>query len=105
MRPLALSVLLIVSLPALGLKSEVVGNVRIQLLNYGLVRLEQKGPKGFEDRKTFHIVGREPWPDIDYNRRDFKDRVEIETFFWKVVVPKASRGLEGIRIVGQKSEV
>ena len=39
----------------------IVGNVRVQLLSPTLVRLEQKGPKGFEDRKTYTVLNRE-WP-------------------------------------------
>ena len=38
--------------------SFVVGAIRIQFISDSLVRLEQKGPKGFEDRNTFHIVDR-----------------------------------------------
>ena len=38
--------------------SFVVGAIRIQFISDFLVRLEQIGPKGFEDRNTFHIVDR-----------------------------------------------
>ena len=38
-----------------------VGNVRVQLLSDSLLRIELKGPAGFEDRETFHVVNRD-WP-------------------------------------------
>lgn len=38
--------------------SIVVGDVRISALSPTLVRIEPKGPKGFEDRSTFNVVGR-----------------------------------------------
>jgi len=40
---------------------EVPGAVRIQALSSSLVRLEVKGPEGFEDRHTFHVAERH-WP-------------------------------------------
>ena len=40
----------------------VVGDLRIQVLSPSLIRIEQKGPEGFEDRPTFHIANRTGWP-------------------------------------------
>ena len=40
---------------------EIVGDVRVQVLSPTLVRIELKGPQGFEDRPTFHITERN-WP-------------------------------------------
>lgn len=37
----------------------VVGNVRVQALSPRLVRIEPKGPMGFENRTTFMVVGRD----------------------------------------------
>lgn len=34
------------------------GSVRVQVLSPTLVRIEEKGPKGFEDRQTFTVVDR-----------------------------------------------
>ena len=36
----------------------VVGDVRVSALSQSLVRVEIKGPKGFEDRATMNVVGR-----------------------------------------------
>ena len=37
--------------------------VRIQALSSTLVRVEPEGPKGFEDRSTFAVVGRDSFID------------------------------------------
>jgi hypothetical protein len=46
------------SKPAAVFRGDVVGNVRVQFLSPSLVRLELKGPSGFEDRTTFTVVKR-----------------------------------------------
>ena len=42
----------------------IVGNVRVQALSDTLVRIEPKGPKGFENRTTFMVVDRDSWGGI-----------------------------------------
>ncbi|MEA2554536.1 MAG: alpha-glucosidase, partial [Fimbriimonadaceae bacterium] len=37
---------------------EVIGNIRVQILSPTLVRIELKGPRGFEDRNTFTVQKR-----------------------------------------------
>ena len=46
--------------------SFVTGNVRVQFLSGSLVRLEVKGPAGFENRNTFHVVNRD-WPGTGFS--------------------------------------
>jgi hypothetical protein len=41
-----------------------VGTVRVQALSPTLVRVEDKGPKGFEDARTFTVVGRETFDGV-----------------------------------------
>lgn len=69
MRPALLSLALLAwSLPALGTpimdakpgQQFIVGNLRIQILSSTLVRVEEKGKEGFEDRPSFHVVWRPP---------------------------------------------
>ena len=45
----------------------VVGNIRVQALSPTLIRIEPKGPLGFENRTTFNVV----------NRAAFQDDVKI----------------------------
>jgi hypothetical protein len=76
---------------------EIVGNVRIGILSPTLVRIELKGPKGFEDRRTFHITGR-TWPGADVARSSFGDFELIKTSDFIVKVPSSAISLENIVI-------
>src|SRR5512140_1482252 len=54
------------SLSSAAKRGEVVlGDVRIQFLSESLVRLEQRGPQGFEYRPTFTVVQRN-WPGVEW---------------------------------------
>ena len=44
------------------------GDLRVQFLSDSLVRIERKGPKGFEDRPTFTVVGRR-WSGTPYRKQ------------------------------------
>ena len=72
-------------------------HVRIQALAEHLVRIERRGPRGFEDRETFTVV-----------RRDFA-RMQaamersgrggtVASGTWRVRIPEDAQGLEGIRV-------
>ena len=82
------TVLLLALVPTLGVAapfSYTVGKVRIQVLSPHLIRLEQEGPRGFEDRKTFTVVNR------DFSKTKakvnlLKDRVVVGTADFSVVV-------------------
>jgi hypothetical protein len=96
-------------LPGLGLcpnlanatPSDIVtGKVRVQLLSDSLVRLELKGPKGFEDRLTFHVLNRD-WPGTTFTTNISADEVVIRTANYSIHVPSRADGtasLDGIRI-------
>ena len=58
---LTLSVSASAAVPA---SSIIVGDTRVTALSSTLVRIEPKGPKGFEDRTTFNVVGRESFPGL-----------------------------------------
>ena len=73
----------------------IVGDLRIQFLSDCLVRLEQKGPKGFEDRPTFTAVGRD-WP-AQRVRTDGKGRLLADGY--TVVLPPTIDGVKGVKIL------
>ena len=73
----------------------VVGNVRVQLLSDSLVRLEVKGPQGFEDFLTFHIVNRN-WPGVEYSVQTNSDNVEIRARDYTVHIPLNTSLLDGV---------
>ncbi|MBN2064858.1 MAG: hypothetical protein JW745_08645, partial [Sedimentisphaerales bacterium] len=78
--------------------TEVVGDVRVQLLSDTLVRIELKGPNGFEDRPTFHISERN-WDGTQASRNEANGKVSIKTADFSVVVPAAAKDLNGIVVV------
>ncbi len=75
----------------------VVGGVRVQLLSDSLVRIELKGPAGFEDRKTFHVVNRD-WAGTTFAVKTNSGVVEIKTTDYVVAVPQAGVTLDGVRV-------
>ncbi|HWA82106.1 MAG TPA: TIM-barrel domain-containing protein [Fimbriimonadaceae bacterium] len=86
-------------------QGEIVGNVRIEVLSPHLVRIELKGPKGFEDRPTFHVVGREGWSGAPTEKHVNQTTTDIATPGWTVVIPAApAKSLEGIKIVDSRGK-
>ena len=77
---------------------QVVGDVRVQVLMPSLVRIEQKGPKGFEDRQSFHIVNRD-FPGTSVQRTVSGGYVNITASDFSVKVPENATDLNGITIV------
>ncbi|HXR05423.1 MAG TPA: TIM-barrel domain-containing protein [Verrucomicrobiae bacterium] len=85
---------------ALAPPNVVVGNVRVQLLSDSLLRMELKGPAGFEDRATFHIVNRD-WPGTAFAVKTNADDVEVQTADYVVAIPSRTGGtatLDGVRV-------
>lgn len=81
-----------------GIQASVtVGDVRVQPLGAFLVRIEQRGPKGFEDRETFTANPRAfAGAEATETRED--GEVCIATPHYRVVVPAEARGIEGVRV-------
>ncbi len=77
--------------------SVVTGNVRVQLLSDSLVRIELRGPAGFEDRKTFHVVNRD-WPGTAFLVETNSGVVGIKTANYFVALPQNAATLEGVRV-------
>lgn len=75
----------------------VVGNVRVQLLSDSLVRLEMRGPEGFENRTTFHVVNRN-WPGTAFTTNSAGGDVMIRTAQYTVRVPQNAQSLDGVRV-------
>jgi alpha-glucosidase (family GH31 glycosyl hydrolase) len=73
----------------------VVGKVRIQLLSGSLVRLELKGPEGFENRLTFHVVNRH-WPGTTFTTNLDGDAMVIRTANYLVQVPQNAVSLSNV---------
>lgn len=85
-------------------QAKIVGNVRVTALSPCLVRLEEKGPHGFEDRVTFTIVNR---PAHNVEPEIFHDGSDTTLTYpnFTVFVPKAGRELEGVQVKTQRGRV
>jgi hypothetical protein len=84
--------------------SIVVGNVRVQLLSGSLVRLELRGPAGFEDRNTFHVLDRS-WPGIKFSTNAEAAEIVIKTPDYSVRVPQNAMSLAGARVESPEGKI
>ncbi len=75
----------------------IVDDIRIQALSENLIRIEQKGLKGFEDRNTFTVVDRH-WPGASIEIQKEENRTILTTSKCQIEIPNHSRSLEGILI-------
>lgn len=80
-----------------GAHTQIVGNVRVEALSPTLVRIELKGPEGFENRATFHVVNRN-WPGVPLSRHDDDGFAVLSTPNWSVHVPERAAALAGITV-------
>ncbi|MBN2841975.1 MAG: hypothetical protein JXM68_02730, partial [Sedimentisphaerales bacterium] len=76
---------------------QVIGDVRVQPLSSTLVRIELRGPAGFEDRPTFHITGRD-MTGTNATRSVEGDTTVITTDSYVVRVPSDGTDLNDIVI-------
>lgn len=81
-----------------------VGNVRVQLLSASLVRLEQCGPSGFEDRSTFHVASRN-FSGTTYSSNVLSGQVVITASNYVVRLPEAASSLSGIEVDSPSGQV
>lgn len=98
-RAVWISLLLLLVLPtSLSAQPEhIVGNVRVQALSPSLVRIELRGPNGFENRSTFHIAQRS-WPGTPLSASTSGSFVNISTSTYTVRVPVNATTLDGITV-------
>ncbi len=75
----------------------VVGKVRVQVLSGSLVRLELRGPEGFENRATFHVVNRD-WPGTAFTTNTDAGDVVVSTANYAVRIPQNAESLDGVRV-------
>ena len=75
----------------------IVGNMRVQVLAENVLRIEQKGKKGFEDRNTFTVVNRN-WSGESVIIQEQENQTILTTAKCRIELPKNCRSLEGISI-------
>ena len=81
-----------------GVVTEEIGDIRVQILSPTLVRIEQKGPKGFEDRNTFHISNRTDWLGDTVQRTEEDGNVVLTTSAYRVVVPGRGEDISQVEV-------
>ena len=80
-----------------GPPSVVAGKIRVQLLSDTLVRIEERGAEGFEDRPTFHVVNR-GWPGTAFTTNTDGNDLVIHAAGYVVRVPQNAMSLDGVRV-------
>ena len=84
-------------LAARAASENIVGQVRVQCLSPALVRLEVRGPNGFENRNTFHIVSRD-WPGCVCVSNRVGNEVQLVTANYTVHVPVGTSSLTNVSV-------
>ena len=64
-----------------------IGSVRVQLLSDTLVRIEEKGAKGFENRPSYIVSNRTEWEEVEYERTEADGETLLGTENYVVHVP------------------
>ncbi|MDR0431795.1 MAG: DUF5110 domain-containing protein, partial [Bifidobacteriaceae bacterium] len=75
-----------------------IGNVRVQPLSESLVRVELRGPGGFEDRSTYHVVGRDDFAGAPATVTNNGITTRVTTANYQVWVPTGATSLSGVRV-------
>lgn len=83
--------------------SVVAGNIRVQLLSDSLVRIEQRGPEGFEDRNTFHIVNRD-WAGTAFKTNATDAGLDIRTPNFIVRIPTRAESISAVTVESADGE-
>ena len=82
-----------------GAKKYVINEtLRITPLSESVVRLEEKGPKGFEDRETFYVLGRDEFDAPDSAFETVGEEIVITAGDYRVHVPDDSSDLTGVYV-------
>ena len=80
----------------------IIGSIRISLLSSSLLRIEEKGSHGFEDRPTFLVINRD-WPSVTYDINCKDNFCEIKTGGYMVLVEKEEKSIRNVKVfMGQK---
>ena len=89
--------IILIQLASAQSREAVVGNIRIQALSENLIRIEQKGQNGFENRNTFTVVNR-IWQGETIKTQEQENKTILTTSKCRIELPKNCSSLEGIFI-------
>lgn len=74
------------------------GKLRVQLLSDRMVRIEVRGPKGFEDRSSFTVQKRRGWDEVSYSSETADGFTVISTSAYKIYIPENAKTPAGCYI-------
>lgn len=87
-----------------GVKKYVVNDtVRITPLSGTVVRLEEKGKNGFEDRETYYVLGREHFETPESEYAVVGEEITVTAGAYRVHLPKSATTLEGAYVTDQSN--
>ncbi len=89
-------VLLLVVAARTPAETAVVDAVRVQVLSPSLVRLEERGTHGFEDRSTFHVTTRAEREDVSVTIEETPDAKVVKTNRWQLRIPRPGDSIVGL---------
>ena len=67
-----------------------IGDLRVQLLSDTIVRIENKGPKGFEDRPSYIVLNRNDYDHVEYTLEEKDGITVIKTAKYIVNIPNGA---------------
>ncbi len=73
------------------------GMLRIHLLSHSLIRIEEKGPKDYEDRCTFNVVDRN-WPGVQFDQAETAGDFILRTAHFRIAVSKPAQSVADVKI-------
>ncbi len=82
-----------------------VGNVRVGLLSDTVVRIEQRGAKGFENRKTYLVSNRNDWDVPQHTETVEYGEMVITTKNYTVRIPQNATNLNNARVYSADGEL
>jgi len=85
------------------MKKIISGNIRISLLSENLLRIEERGHHGFEDRPTFLVMDRN-WPEIHIEKCRRKNTLHIKTALYKVTIPEGCKNIKEVKIFDREGK-
>ena len=83
--------------------SYVVGKVRVQTLSDTVVRIEEIGTKGFEDRASFTVVNRNDWHGAEGEVEQKEGYTQISTKGYNVIIPDRC-GADGVYVTDKSGK-
>lgn len=91
--------------PDKELSQVTVGNVRVQLLSETLVRIEEKGDEGFEDRNSYLVTNRTGWDEVSYTSSTKDGIVTVSTAGYNVLVAENAESIEDAYVTDKDGNI